>query len=83
MVCEHEYMNMSPPPNYRACYGTECKGDSDVSQQCVLFNDKIKCSWIDQATKLIILAMKALCNFYNVAECNQHSQPELHMSTVD
>ena len=23
MVCEHEYMNMSPPPpNYRACYGT-------------------------------------------------------------
>ena len=23
MVCEHEYMNISPPPNYRACYGTD------------------------------------------------------------
>jgi hypothetical protein len=22
MACEHEYMNMSPPPKYRACYGT-------------------------------------------------------------
>jgi hypothetical protein len=22
MVCELEYMNMSPTPNYRACYGT-------------------------------------------------------------
>jgi hypothetical protein len=29
----------------------------DVSQQRLLFRDKIKCSWIDQATKL--LAMKA------------------------
>jgi hypothetical protein len=36
----------------------------DVSQQRVLFRDKIKCSWIDQATKL--LAMKALYNIYNV-----------------
>ena len=25
MVCEHEYMNISPPPpsNYRACYGPD------------------------------------------------------------
>ena len=24
MVCEHEYMNISPP-NYRACYGPDWK----------------------------------------------------------
>ena len=27
---ENEYMNMSPPPNYRACYGPENEGNKAI-----------------------------------------------------
>jgi hypothetical protein len=32
MICEHEYMNMCPPPNYRSGYGTEM--DTPINKIC-------------------------------------------------